>query len=130
MDTNPTTECIIKGRSCSTIIIQRFGPDDYSAWYTDDPGDETSGCSTRGSLEDILRELSDELRPAPVSNTERLEMIGSFIDIFEDFLEERGITLPNNERDQDENAAVIYGTDYGMLEQQVESLLINLNVLD
>ena len=27
---SPTTECTFKGRSCSDIIVQRFGQDDYS----------------------------------------------------------------------------------------------------
>ena len=65
----------------------------------------------------------------PMSNTDRLETIGCFIDIFEDFLEEKGIDIINPEKEQDENAAIIYGTDYGILEDQIESLLINIGAL-
>lgn len=63
-------------------------------------------------------------------NTERLETIGSFIDIFEDFLEEKGIDIPNDEKDDSDNPAIIYGTDYGNLSDQIESLLVRLGVLN
>ena len=64
-----------------------------------------------------------------MSNSDRLETIGTFIDIFEDFLEEKGIDIPNDEKDQSpDTAAIIYGTDYGVLSDQIESLLINLGV--
>ena len=53
------------------------------------------------------------------------EFVGQVIDIFEDFLEEKGVVLNNSECDQDENAAIIYGSDYGELYQQIEELLVN-----
>ena len=67
--------------------------------------------------------------PRAMSNSDRLETIGRFIDIFEDFLEEKGVEIPNDEKDQDDDAANIYGTDYGILESRIESLLIDLGVL-
>ena len=46
------------------------------------------------------------------------------IDIFEDFLEEKGINIDNPEREGDEdNAAIIYGTDYGYLEVRIQEVL-------
>lgn len=126
----PTTECTFKGRSCNSVVIQRFGQDDYSAWYTDDPTDDTSGCSTRGSLESILHELRNELPPVSLSNSERLETICDFIEAFEDFLDEKGIVIPNDEKDQDpDSASNIYGTDYGNLSDRIEHLLIRYGVL-
>ena len=65
-----------------------------------------------------------------MNNTERLETIGCFIDIFEDFLEEKGIDIPNHEKDGDDYAAIIYGTDYGILSDKIESCLIALGVLE
>lgn len=56
--------------------------------------------------------------------------IGQIIDGFEDFLDRRGIALDNPERDEDENvvaeeAANIYGTDYGELQSYIEGVLNN-----
>ena len=65
-----------------------------------------------------------------MSNTNRLETIASFIDIFEDFLEEKGIDIPNDEKDDSDNPAIIYGTDFSILENKIEALLISYGVLD
>lgn len=54
-------ETTFTGKSGITIVIHRYGVDDYSVWFTDDPSDDTSGYSTRGSFKDILKELKDEL---------------------------------------------------------------------
>ena len=52
------------------------------------------------------------------------EFIGQIIDIFEDFLEEKGIRLDNDEREaDDEFAAIIYGSDYGDIQDQLEAML-------
>ena len=58
---------------------------------------------------------------------ERMEMIGCIIDVFEDWLEEKGITadyFPNDDR-EDDCEAIIYGCDYGTLEGRIEEVLIN-----
>ena len=54
------------------------------------------------------------------------EFVGQIIDIFEDFLEEKGIAIPNPERDEDpDNEAIIYGSDYGTLQDKIEDTLRN-----
>ena len=61
-----------------------------------------------------------------------LEFYGQIIDQFEDFLTERGVTLPNPEveeareeaLDPDEIAA-IYGSDYYDLEERIRDLMIH-----
>ena len=58
METHETT---FTGKSGTTIIIHRYGQDDYSVWFTDDPDDDTSGCSVRGTFRQILDELKDEI---------------------------------------------------------------------
>jgi len=63
---------------------------------------------------------------------DRPEFIGEIIDIFEDFLEERGITINNPEKHEDgddENAAIIYGSDYGELQTQLEGLMAGWGIL-
>ena len=81
-------------------------------------------------MESILRDLQDELPPRRLSNSERLESLACIIELFEDFLDEKGIVIPNDEKDQEpESASNIYGTDYGNLEGQLEHLLIRLGMM-
>ena len=123
MYTDPTRESNFAGRSCGSVIIHRYGQDDYSAWFTDNPNDDTSGCSVRGTLLDIIEECRDEVPARKVmDNSERLETICEFIEAFEDFLDEK-------EQDP-ESASNIYGTDYGNLSDKIESLLIRYGVLN
>lgn len=57
-----TIEKIFTGKSGATIVITRYGENDYSAWWTDEDhlNDETFGYSVRGSLNDVVAELKDE----------------------------------------------------------------------
>ena len=53
-----------------------------------------------------------------MSQSERMELWGGLIDVVEDWLEEKGITtndIPNEEREDVEDAAIIYGSDYDYL---------------
>lgn len=82
----------------------------------------------------IILEDNDPLKDAPTavpkdSNTDRLMTIESFIEVFEDFLDEKGIVIENDEKDQSEGPSNIYGTDYGILSDRIESLLIRYGVL-
>lgn len=129
MDT-VTMETKFVGRSGSDIVIHRYGQDDYSAWFTDDVTKDTHGYSVRGSLIDIMEEVRDELPARRVmSNSERLETLCVFVDMFEDFLEEKGIDIPNPERDEDPCGSLIYGTDFANLSDRIEHLLIRYGVL-
>lgn len=52
------------------------------------------------------------------------ELIGQIIDIFEDFLEDHNIDIPNEERDGNtDEAAIIYGSDYGQLQEELLELM-------
>ena len=126
-----TRETSFVGRSGLTVVIERHGQDDYSAWFTDNPNDDTSGYSVRGTLLDILEEVREEVPARKVTpDTERLETIAQFIDIFDDFLDYKGVDIPNDERDEDSYAANIYGTDYGWISDRIELLLRRLGVLN
>ena len=57
------------------------------------------------------------------------EFVGQIIDIFEDFLEERGVVLQNQERDEDEYTAIIYGSDYGQLQDMINDALKNWDLV-
>lgn len=48
------------------------------------------------------------------------------IEIFEDFLDSKGIIIDNPEKEQSpDSASNIYGTDYGMIQCQLESLFMD-----
>lgn len=51
------------------------------------------------------------------------EFIGNIIDIFDDFLEEKGIQIPNPEKEESDSPAVFYGSDYGAVQNELESLI-------
>jgi hypothetical protein len=59
------------------------------------------------------------------------EFIGEIIDIFEDFLDDKQIVLPNKERDEADDCcnANIYGSDYDTIADKLETLLKNWRVL-
>lgn len=71
---------------------------------------------------------------------DRCEFVGQIIDIFEDFLEERGVSFPEtrqmmidagcSEEEADENDAIIYGDYYGELQSQIEAMLGNWDLLE
>ncbi|MBP3899085.1 MAG: hypothetical protein J6D57_14790 [Mogibacterium sp.] len=68
-----------------------------------------------------------------VDRAELPEFIGQIIDTFEDFLEEKGIDIPNdekNDRDDPESAAIIYGTDYGQLQMSLEELMLGWGIIE
>lgn len=60
---NPYTETILTDTSGDLIVIDRYGPDDFGAWWTDAEHlyDDTFGSSVRGTLEAILHELKNKI---------------------------------------------------------------------
>jgi hypothetical protein len=47
------------------------------------------------------------------------------LDLFEQYLESKGVEIDNPERKDDENAAQLYGTEYGMLLDAIDEILNN-----
>ena len=60
---------------------------------------------------------------AVVDKNDTPEFLGRIIDIFEDFLEEKGIDIDNPEKEDNDDAAIIYGSDYGILQDQLKDLM-------
>ena len=62
------------------------------------------------------------------------ELFGQIIDVFEDFITAKGITIENKERDEEEHLecddsfANIYGDDYYELEDKLKGIFINWNI--
>jgi len=70
-----------------------------------------------------------------INEMNKPELIGNIIDIFEDFLDDKGIIIPNQERDEDpeldaESSANIYGEDYDSLSTSLENLLRSWNIAE
>ena len=58
------------------------------------------------------------------------EFCCAIIESFEDFLEERGIVIENDEKLEDpEGACNIYGTDYGELEDYITGILYSYGLV-
>ena len=64
-----------------------------------------------------------------ISKYDRAEFVGSIIDIFEDFLDRKGVNIPNEDKKDSESPAIIYGMDYGELQSAIESMMQHWGVL-
>lgn len=67
-----------------------------------------------------------------VSPEDKPEFVGQIIDIFEDFLADQNIILPNEERDKEEDPearAIIYGSDYDYLYEKITNTMQRWNIL-
>ena len=74
---------------------------------------------------------------AKLSADDLPEFVGQILDIFEDFLAEKNIDIPNIEKeeavadgDDPDSICILYGTDYGNLQTQIEDTLLNWNLAD
>ena len=75
----------------------------------------------------IVEFLDDNpLQAAITSYSDACETLGVMVDVVEDFLEEKGITkedIPNDERENDPDAAIIYGSDYDELADKFANII-------
>ena len=70
-----------------------------------------------------------------MNRNELKNLIGCIIDIFEDFLTEKDIMIPNPEREDDENldpetAAIIFGSDFDSIADRIEHTLSNYTITE
>lgn len=66
----------------------------------------------------------------PMPTDKRLETIAPIIEIFEEFLKDKGIVIENDEKKESESPSNIYGTDWGNLCDSIEAYLVELGVLE
>ena len=59
----------------------------------------------------------------------RLEILAAIIEAFEDFLDDKGIVIDNPEKEDDDFASNIYGTDFGILSDNIETILTNYGMM-
>ena len=87
------------------------------------------------STEEYRERFLKNTKLLPVfDKSDREELIGQMIDIFEDFLTDKKINIPNEERDfnedlEAENSTNIYGSDYDKLAEQIEATLVTWKML-
>lgn len=67
-----------------------------------------------------------------IKKEEITEFVGQVIDVFEDFLDDKGVVIPNPEREADGegNSANIYGSNYGNLQSRITELAENWNLIE
>jgi len=65
-----------------------------------------------------------------MDHSERLAFLSVLVEVFEDFLEKRGIVLDNPEKEQDPDVSNVYGSDYFELESGLENALITAGMLE
>ena len=64
-----------------------------------------------------------------IKQENKTEFLGQLIDVVEDWLEEKGIDIPNEEKDE-LDAAIIYGSDYDKLQSEFNSIMESYHVFD
>lgn len=72
------------------------------------------------------------VKVVPIPSNLEMEFLGQIIDSFEDFLEEKKVTIKNHEKTEDnhsDNPAIIFGSDYDNIEDSIRRLLQNWNIL-
>ena len=76
-------------------------------------------------LDDLETDLNeyDKKKENRLNKSTKAEFVSQVIEIFESFLDDRNIVLDNYEKEDDEDAANIYGSDYGELQTGLEDLI-------
>lgn len=72
------------------------------------------------------------VKVVPIPSNLEMEFLGQIIDSFEDFLEEKKVSIKNHEKTEDDhsdNPAIIFGSDYDNIEDNIRRLLQNWNIL-
>ena len=68
------------------------------------------------------------VKVVPIPSYLEMEFLGQIIDSFEDFLEEKKVSIKNHEKTEDnhsDNPAIIFGSDYDNIEDSIRRLLQN-----
>ena len=102
------------------------------SYLTEEEYDATEEELDRMGGVEALRRFGKYVPAVEMENTP--EFVGQLIDIFEDFLDEKGVVIPNEDRENDpdfepETIVNIYGEDYGFLQEKLMKTLWNWNVV-
>lgn len=64
-----------------------------------------------------------------INKVSKNDFVANIIEAFEEFLESKDVVLDNTEKDDPDNQANIYGTDYGDLQTEIETILDNYGIV-
>lgn len=104
--------------------------------YTMASNEELAGALAGTDINAVLKfrdrdALNDEIAKRLLGSHQKIntseslhETAGCLIEIFEAFLDEKGIDIPNDDKKDDPGATTIYGCDYGDLETVIEGFLV------
>ena len=116
-ETDTMLNTIAENFSIKTGSVECHGEDDAHWRFR-----YVSGTPHGTFVEYTGRVVYDDELPVPME--ERAEFVGRIIDVFEDFLDEKGIVIENEDKEQSgEGAANIYGMDYGRIQSEIEGIL-------
>lgn len=62
--------------------------------------------------------------------SEAMALVVDICEVFEDFLDARGIVLKNDEKDDDPDASNLYGMDFAEVYDGVANILQNAKLID
>ena len=124
--------------SCTEYVICGCCPNEVGDMILTASDIKTSFYRVTGIAYDSIVYDAD---PVPVSvpiitdNSEQLGVLCNIIEVFEDFLDDRGIVIENDDKDDaiaqgedPECIANIYGCDYGELEDRIRPILERLGL--
>lgn len=103
------------------------------SYLTEEEYDDTEQEIDRMGGVEALRRFGKFVPTVSTENTP--ELVGQMIDIFEDFLDEKKIIVPNRERDcspdfDPDNVTNIYGDDYDYLQERISATLWDWGVTE
>lgn len=64
-----------------------------------------------------------------IKGDDAVALVAELIETFEDFLESKGIDIPNPDKAESEGPCLIYGDDYGNLSSDIEGVLTGWEVI-
>lgn len=114
----------------SEIKMEQPATGDVRTWSfssaPEDVGEFNAGLGSQ-----LVSSIGREADRKSWSTHDKLEMIGQLIDEVEDFLEEKGVDIRNEEKERDgASYAIIYGSDYGRLSTAFEQILEGWGCVD
>lgn len=65
-----------------------------------------------------------------ITQNHKEEFLGEIIDVFEDFLEAKHISIENADKDDESNPAIISGKDYDVIHDELMFMMKNWGIME
>ncbi len=65
-----------------------------------------------------------------INENDRPEFLGQIMDVFEDFLEAKGVHLPDTRKKEcgDDHVVILTGSDYDSLSSKISQMMVNWSI--